>query len=137
EKVLVAVQDGRGRLRRGPGPCHILRPIPWRGVTELGTLSDDLDSQAFSSPAADADGFELAALYTLQHRLAGDAEPQPRLQHRQIVWRGVFDEARAQFVGDPNAPRGAWGELLADDDAGGEPTVQRGRRYREDLGGFL
>src|SRR5260370_15843991 len=92
-------------------------------------VGDDLDSQAFSSAAEDVDGFELAALYTLQHRLPGDAEPQPRFEHRQIVWRGVFDEARPQVVGDPNAPRGAWRELLADADAGGEPTGQRGRGH--------
>ena len=100
-------------------------------------VGDDLDSQAFSSAAADVDGFELATLYTLQHRLPGDAEPQPRFEHRQIVWWGVFDEACPQVVGDPNAPRGAWRELLTDDDAGGEPAVQRGRRHPEDPGGFL
>jgi len=44
-------------------------------------VGDDLDSQAFASPAADVDGVELAALYTLQHGLPGDAEPQPSLEH--------------------------------------------------------
>src|SRR5260370_19700191 len=100
-------------------------------------VGDELDSQAFSSAAEDVDGFELAALYTLQHRLRGDAEPQPRFDHRQIVWRGVFDEARPQVVGDPNAPRGAWRELLADDDAGGRPAGERGRRHPGGPGGFL
>ena len=102
------------------GSCDILPPNSWRIVEKLWVVGYDFDSQAFSSPAADVNGLELAALYTLQHRLPGDAEPQPRFEHRHIVWRGVFDEACPQVVGDPNAPRGAWRELLADDDAGGE-----------------
>src|SRR5713101_8101288 len=105
------------------GRCSILPPDSWRVMEEIWMFGDHLDSQAFSAPAADVDGFELAALYTLQHRLPGDSEPQPRVEHRQIVWRGVFDEARPQLVGHADAPRRAWGELLADDDAGGEPAV--------------
>ena len=100
-------------------------------------LGYDLDSQAFSSPAADVERFELAALYTLQHRLSGDAEPQPCFEHRQILWRRLFDEARPQLVGDADAPWRAWGELLADDDPGDQPAVQRGRRHAEDRGGCL
>jgi hypothetical protein len=41
-------------------------PHSWRVVKELRMRGDDLDSQAFSSSAADVDGFELAALYTLR-----------------------------------------------------------------------
>jgi hypothetical protein len=44
-------------------------------------IGNDLDSQTFASPPADVDGFELAALYTLQHGLPGDAEPEPRFEH--------------------------------------------------------
>ncbi len=97
-------------------------------------LGYDLDSQAFTSPAPDVKRFELAALYTLQHGLSGDAEPEPRFEHRQIIWRRLFDEARAQFVGHPDTPRRAWGELFADDDPGDQPAVQRGRRHTEDRG---
>src|SRR5439155_22088274 len=81
---------GGRRYQRLLGRCNILPPNSWRVVKELWMVGDDLDSQAFSSAAEDVDGFELAALYTLQHRLPGDAEPQPRFEHRQIVWWGVF-----------------------------------------------
>src|SRR2546428_1004195 len=96
----------------------------------------DLDAQAFSLPAADVDRSELAALYTLQHRLSRHAEAQPRFEHWQIARRRIFDEARPQFVGHANAPGGAAGQLFADDDPGGEPAVQRGRRHAEDRGGL-
>ena len=56
-------------------------------------IGHDLDSQAFTSPAADVDGSELAALDTLQDRLPRHAEAQPRVEHRQIAWRRVFHEA--------------------------------------------
>ena len=42
----------------------------WCVVEEVGMGSIHLDSQAFSASGADVDGFELAALYTLQHGLA-------------------------------------------------------------------
>ena len=111
-------------------------PNSWQVGKELGMVEYDLDSQAFSSPAADVKRLELAALYTLQHGLSGDAESEPCFEHRQILWRRLFDEARAQRVGDPDAPRCAWGELLADDDPGDQPAVQRGRCHAEDRGGL-
>jgi hypothetical protein len=49
-------------------------------------------------------------------------------------WRRLFDEAPAQLVGHPDAPRRAWGELFADDDPGDQPAMQRGRCHAEDLG---
>src|SRR5437773_2890233 len=100
-------------------------------------LGDDLDSQAFTSPAADVDGSELAALATLQDRLPRHSEAQPRVEHRQIAWRSLFDEACPQLVGHANVPGGAGGWLFADDDPGGEPAMQRGRRHAENLGGLL
>ena len=100
-------------------------------------VGHDLDSQAFSLPAANVERVELAALYTLQHRLPRHAQAQPRFEHRQVAGRSLFDEARAQLVGHADTPGGAGSELLADDDAGGEPAVQRGRRHPEDPGGFL
>src|SRR2546428_3176625 len=99
-------------------------------------FGEDLDSQAFSLSAADVDRSELAALYTLQHRLSRHAKAPPRFEHRQIAGRRIFDEARPQFVGHANAPGGAGGQLFADDDPGGEPAVQRGRRHAEDRGGL-
>ena len=44
-------------------------------------------------------GLQLAALYTLQHRLARDAEPEGRFEHREILGRRLLDEAEAG-VGD-------------------------------------
>jgi hypothetical protein len=45
------------------------------------------DSQAFTSPATNMNGFEFAALYKLQHGLARDAKFHRGLQHRQIPRR--------------------------------------------------
>jgi hypothetical protein len=50
---------------------------------------------------------KFAALDTLQHRLTGDAESQGRFEHRQMIWWGLVDKLRAEFVGDPNPPRRA------------------------------
>src|SRR5260370_39661574 len=100
-------------------------------------IGHNLDSQAFSLPATDVERFELAALYTLHHRLSRHAEAQARFQHRQVARGRVFDEARAQLVGHADTPGGAGSELFADDDAGGEPAMQRRRRDPEDLSGLL
>ena len=112
-------------------------PDSWLTGKELGMVGDDLDSQAFASPSADVDGFELATLDTLQDSLSRHAEPQPGLEHRHEAGRRFLDKASPQLVGHANAPGRARGELLADDDPGGEPAVQRGRRYSEHLGRFL
>ena len=47
--------------------------VCWSVVEEPRKCVRDLDSQAFAASASDVDGFELAALYTLQHRLARHA----------------------------------------------------------------
>jgi hypothetical protein len=41
----------------------------------------NLDTQAFSASGPHLYGSQLAALYTLQHRLARDTERNRRLQH--------------------------------------------------------
>jgi len=112
-------------------------PVSWLPRKELGVIGDDLDSQAFTSPSADVDGFELAALYPLQHGLSRHTEPQPRLEHRQVAGRCVLDEASPQLIGHANTPGSARGQLLADDNAGDEPAVQRGGRDPEDFSRFL
>src|SRR5919106_480263 len=119
------------------GCRDIVPPDSWCGVKEVGMVGHDLDSQAFSLPAAHVDGGELAAFYPLQHRLSGHAETQPRFEHRQVAWGSLFDEARPQLVGHADAPGGAGRELFTDDDAGSEPAVQRRRRDAEDRGGLL
>ena len=82
------------------------------------------------------DGIQLAALYTLQHDLARDAEELGRVHHRDITLGGVFDEAIEEFFGDPDLPRRARGDLLTGDEAVVEPTVDRRGRDAEDVRGL-
>jgi len=64
-----------------------------------------LDSQALPASGAHVDGLELAALYRLQHLLAGHAEGEGGLQHGQPAGRGLLNELGPQVVGDADAPR--------------------------------
>ena len=52
-------------------------------VEKAGLGSFHLDSQALSPSSTHVDGLELAALYTLQHRLAADAERPGGFEHGQ------------------------------------------------------
>jgi hypothetical protein len=61
-------------------------------------LIDHFDSQAFAPALPHQHGLELAALYTLQYRLPRNAEFHGGLQHRQIFWRRLLHDARAQFI---------------------------------------
>jgi len=61
---------------------------------ERRLLIHHLDSQALTPALPHQDGFELTALYTLQHRLPRNAEFQRGFQHRQILWRRVLHNAR-------------------------------------------
>jgi hypothetical protein len=61
----------------------------WCVVEEAGIGPIRLDSQAFSASGADVDGFEFAALDTLQHGLAGHAEGVGGFEHGEPAWRGV------------------------------------------------
>jgi len=67
--------------------------------------------------AHDMDGGEFAALDTLQHGLARDAERAHRLAHRQEVLTGVTVEAILEVLGEADAPRGARCQLLAGNNA--------------------
>src|SRR6516165_7131660 len=69
------------------------------------------------------DGFDLAALDTLPHGLPGNAQPAHRLVHSEISLGRFFCDARAQVVGEANAPRSAGGELFSGNDAVVEPAV--------------
>src|SRR5918996_1277464 len=106
----------------------------WCVLEEAGIGRIHLDSQAFSASGADVDGFELAALDTLQHGLAGHAESAGGLEHRQPAGRRVVDEAGPQLVGHADTPRGAGGELFAGDEPIVEPAVHGGSSDAEDLG---
>ena len=63
------------------------------------------------------DGFEFAALDTLQHRLAGDAKRAHCFSHRQEVFTGVVVEEGLEVIGQANAPGGTGRKLLACDEA--------------------
>ena len=63
------------------------------------------------------DGGEVAALDTLQHGLARDAERAHRLAHRQEVLAGITVEAILEVFGEADTPRGAWCRLLAGNNA--------------------
>lgn len=95
-----------------------------------------LDAQAFAASGADVDGFELAALYTLQHGLAGHTEGVCRFLHGEPTRWCLVDEQGAQFAGHADAPRGARCELFAGNEAVGEPPVHGGRRNTEFAGGI-
>src|ERR671919_947796 len=114
-----------------PSPCPF---CCWCVVEEPGIGPIHLDSQAFSASGADVDGFELAALDTLQHGLAGHAEGVGGFEHGEPAGRGVVDEAGPQFVGHADTPRGAGGELFAGDEPIVEPAVHGGSSDAEDLG---
>ena len=83
------------------------------------------------------DGIELTALYTLQHGLARDPQDFGRILHRHITLGGVFDEARAQLLGDSDLPRSTGRDLLTGDKPVVEPTMDRRRRDAKDIGCLL
>src|SRR4029077_20991392 len=60
---------------------------------------------------------EFAALDTLHHGLARDAERAHRLAHRQEVVTGVTVEAILEVLGEADTPRGARCQLLAGNNA--------------------
>jgi len=68
-------------------------------------IGQHLDAQPLSSSSSYVDGLELSPLYTLQHGLTGDAETAHSVDDRYIAFRLVLDEARAQLLGDSDAPR--------------------------------
>ena len=92
-------------------------------VQKLGLLIDHFDSQAFTPSLPHQHGFELAALYTLQHRLPRNAEFHGGLQHRQIIRRRLLHDARPQLIGDSNLPRRAGSDLLAGDETICQPAM--------------
>ena len=95
-----------------------------------------LYSQALSASAADVEGFQLAALDTLQHGLAGDAEGAHRVDDRHVAGRGVLDEQGAELVVDADSPGRAGRVLLAGDEPGLQPAEDRRGGDAEVVGGL-
>ena len=93
-------------------------------------------SQAFSASVADVEGLQLAALDTLQHGLAADAEGAHRVDDRDVAGGCVFDEQGAELVVDADPPRSAWSVLFAGDESGLQPAVECGGGDAELVGGF-
>src|SRR5579862_941138 len=77
------------------------------------------------------DSLDFAALDTLPHGLPGDTQPAHGLVHGEISLGSLFGDARAQIIGDTNAPRCARGELFSSDDAVVEPTMNGRSRDTE------
>ena len=88
---------------------------PW-SLKKLWLLIDYFDSQAFMPALPHQNCFEFAALYTLQYRLAGNAQFGRGFDHRQELWGGLLYDARPQFIVDANLPRRTWRDLLARDE---------------------
>ena len=88
-----------------------------------GCCIDHFDSQAFTPALPHQNSFQLAALYTLQHRLPRNAQFRGGYDHGHILrWRLLHD-ARPQFIVDANLPRRAWRDLLAGDETIGQPAM--------------
>ena len=66
----------------------------WLIEEAVGTVYNS-DSQAFALSLANMERFEFAALYTLPHRLSGDAESPHGVQDGYVVWRCDIHECIA------------------------------------------
>ena len=83
------------------------------------------------------DGVELAALYTLQHRLPRNAEDAHGVIHGHESLGRFFDEAGSQLLGHADTPGRTWGKLLSGNDSVVEPTMDRGGRHAQTLGNLM
>src|SRR5208282_3927577 len=96
-----------------------------------------LYSNAFCPSTADMNGFELAALYTLQDCLPRDAEQIHGFEHFHVTFGRIFNEERTQFLRHAYAPRRAGRHLLAGNEAIIEPAMQGRRCEPQSLRGAL
>ena len=96
-----------------------------------------LYSKAFSTSAAHVDCLELAALYTLQDRLARDAEQMHGFEHRYVAVGHVLDEAANAVHRHSDPPRCSGSDLLASNEAIVEPAMQGRWCKPESLGRAL
>jgi hypothetical protein len=85
--------------------------------------------------AHDMDRLEFAALDTLQHGRARNAERAHRFAHWHEAIAGFAVEAGHEVIGEPDAPGGAGGQLLAGDDPVIEQAMDgRWRNAKRDRG---
>ena|SRR6266496_4544114 len=106
-------------------------------MKKTGMSIYNLDAQAFTPSAPDMDRLEFAALYTVQDRLARNAEPHGCFEHGEKARRCFFDEESTQLIGDADAPGSTGRELLAGDKAVVEPAMNSRWSETEDLCSLL
>src|SRR5579862_1816699 len=80
--------------------------------------------------------FQLAALYTLQHRLPRDAQFRRGYDHGHVVWWRLLHDARPQFIIDANLPGRARCDLLAGDETICQPAMNAARVHAENPSRF-
>src|SRR3954447_21726482 len=128
----------RSALSRWARPVVVHSASPCsRVVQKVQGGGGDLDSEPFALALGDVDGVELAALDLVQHGLAGAAEHPGGVLERQVVGRNVGDEARADVVGETDAPGGAGGDLLTVEQSVTQPAADRPGRDAELLRGLV
>src|SRR5712691_6862046 len=137
------VAGGGEQARRGAGAdgagvfavCCVTPVVDWSsqcsfiawGWLEQAVLGGwQLDTQAFPASGADAGGAEVAALDTLQHGLAGDAEGGGGDLGGDPSGGGVVGDEGAHGAGEADPPGGAGSDLLAGDVSVVEPPVEGG-----------
>ena len=93
-------------------------------MKQPGMSVNYFDSQALTSPAPNMNGFEFAALYTLQHRLAREAKFHRGFQHRQIPRRCLLNETSTQLIGQADAPGRARSNLFSGNESIVDPSMK-------------
>src|SRR4051812_34438670 len=129
----------------GGGSWRRISPAAWShrhtATAFMGLVSKSPSSagtlilKPFLAAVTDVDGVEFAALDTLQHGLARDAEGAHGVDDRHEAGGRLLDEQRAQLVVDADPPGSTGRVLLAGDEAVAEPAVQCRGRDAEHLGG--
>ena len=89
-------------------------------------LPDTWILRPFRRPLVTWTACKLAALDLVQNGLAGAPEPLGGLVQRQVAVGNVGHEPGADLVGQPDPPRRVRGGLLARQQAGAQPPVDRG-----------
>lgn len=115
---------------------YILPPGLYGLIEQAGVVGWNLDSQRFFPSGPDMDGVQLAALYTLQHGLAGYAEVFHGLVHCHITGRRLLHEPETGRLVDSDAPGSAGSDLFAIEEAVVEPTMDGRGGHPEDFRGF-